>query len=192
MKHYGNKFVTMKNLIFMKFLSIISAAFFFAFTPAKIQSAHSFKIKAIDGGTIDLAAYKGKKILVVNTASQCGYTRQYSGLEELYKKYRNKLVVIGFPANNFGGQEPGSNEDIKKFCTSRFNVTFPMASKVSVKGNDIDPFFKWLTNKSENGVLDANISWNFNKFLLDEDGKLIQHFSSNVEPMSESITKYLQ
>ncbi len=176
----------------MKFLSIISAALFFAFTPAKIQSAHSFKIKAIDGGTIDLAAYKGKKILVVNTASQCGYTRQYSGLEELYKTYRNKLVVIGFPANNFGGQEPGSNEDIKKFCTSRFNVTFPMASKVSVKGNDIDPFFKWLTNKSENGVLDANISWNFNKFLLDEDGKLIQHFSSNVEPMSESITKYLQ
>jgi len=176
----------------MKFLSIISAAFFFAFTPAKIQSAHSFKIKAIDGGTIDLAAYKGKKILVVNTASQCGYTRQYSGLEELYKKYRNKLVVIGFPANNFGGQEPGSNEDIKKFCTSRFNVSFPMAAKVSVKGNDMDPFFKWLTNKSENGVLDANISWNFNKFLLDEDGKLIQHFSSNVEPMSESITKYLQ
>ncbi len=176
----------------MKLWMILGAICLMAFVPAKIESAHSFKVKAIDGDMIDLSAYKGKKILVVNVASKCGYTRQYEGLEALYKKYRTKLVVIGFPANNFGGQEPGSNEEIQEFCTSKFSVTFPMASKVSVKGSDIDPLFKWLTNKSENGVLDANITWNFNKFLLDENGKLIQHFSSNVEPMSEAITKYLQ
>jgi glutathione peroxidase len=175
----------------MKLLTILSAIAFMSFMPASVDSAHSFKVKAIDGGTMDLSAFKGKKILIVNTASQCGYTRQYAGLEELYKKYKGKLVVIGFPANNFGGQEPGSNQEIKEFCTSKFNVSFPMAAKVSVKGKDIDPFFKWLTNKSENGVLDANIGWNFNKFLLDENGKLIQHFGSNVEPMSEAITKYL-
>jgi glutathione peroxidase len=176
----------------MKILSILSAIVLMSFMPAKTDSVHSFKVKAIDGGIIDLSAYKGKKILLVNTASKCGYTRQYEGLEALYKKYRGQLVVIGFPANNFGGQEPGSDEEIKEFCTSKFNVTFPMASKVSVKGKDIDPLFKWLTNKSENGVLDANIGWNFNKFLIDENGKLLQHFGSNVEPMSEAITKYLK
>jgi glutathione peroxidase len=176
----------------MKLLTILSAILLMAFTPAKIDSAYSFKVKSIDGGAIDLSAYKGKKILIVNTASNCGYTRQYEGLEALYKKYKGQLVVIGFPANNFGGQEPGSNEEIKEFCTSKFNVTFPMAAKVSVKGKDIDPLFKWLTNKSENGVLDANISWNFNKFLLDENGALLQHFSQSVEPMSEAITKYLK
>jgi glutathione peroxidase len=176
----------------MKLLTILFAILLMAFTPAKTDSAYGFKVKSIDGGTIDLSAYKGKKILIVNTASKCGYTRQYEGLEALYKKYKGQLVVIGFPANNFGGQEPGSNEEIQEFCTSKFSVTFPLASKVSVKGNDIDPLFKWLTNKSENGVLDANIGWNFNKFLLDENGKLLQHFSSNVEPMSEAITKYLK
>lgn len=176
----------------MKILTILSAIVLMSFMPAKIDSVHSFKVKAIDGGTIDLSAYKGKKILLVNTASKCGYTRQYEGLEALYKKYRGQLVVIGFPANNFGGQEPGSDEEIKEFCTSKFSVTFPMASKVSVKGKDIDPLFKWLTNKSENGVLDANIGWNFNKFLIDENGKLLQHFGSNVEPMSDAITKYLK
>ncbi len=176
----------------MKFFSILSIIALMSFIPAKIDTAHSFKVKSIDGGTIDLSAYKGKKILIVNTASKCGYTRQYEGLEMLYKKYKGKLVVIGFPANNFGGQEPGTNEEIKEFCTGKFDVSFPMASKVSVKGADIDPLFKWLTNKSENGVLDANIGWNFNKFLLDENGKLIQHFASNVEPMSDDITKHLK
>jgi len=174
-----------------KVIFIAAAISSLAFAPIKSDTAYSFKVKSIDGGALDLSAYKGKKILIVNTASQCGYTRQYAGLEELYKKYKGKLVVIGFPANNFGGQEPGSNEQIKEFCTSKFSVTFPMASKVSVKGGDIDPLFKWLSNKSENGVLDATIGWNFNKFLLDENGKLLQHFSSNVEPMSDNITKYL-
>lgn len=171
---------------------VLLSAALLAFTPANQGSVHSFKVKNIDGGTLDLSKFKGKKILIVNTASQCGYTPQYEELQALYEKYNNKLVVIGFPANNFGGQEPGADAEIKTFCTSKYHVTFPMASKVSVKGADIAPLFKWLTNKSENGVLDANISWNFNKFLLDENGKLIQHFASSVKPMSESITKYLQ
>ena len=113
-------------------------------------------------------------------------------MEELYEQYKGKLVVIGFPANNFGGQEPGTNSEIKQFCTENYNVSFPMASKVSVKGKDIDPLFKWLTTQSENGVLDSEIGWNFNKFLLDENGRLLQHFDSKVEPTSEEITKYLK
>jgi glutathione peroxidase len=175
----------------MKYLSVLLALGLMAFA-APPASIHSFKVESIDGGTIDFSKFKGKKILVVNTASKCGYTPQYEGLEKLYEQYKDKLVIVGFPANNFGGQEPGSNADIKQFCTSNFNVQFPMAAKVSVKGSDAAPIFKWLTQKSENGVLDANISWNFNKFLLDENGQLIQHFSSKVEPDSEAITKYLK
>jgi glutathione peroxidase len=162
-----------------------------AFAPPS-SDVYQFKPVDINGSKMDLAQFKGKKILIVNTASQCGYTYQYEGLQKLADNYKTKLVVIGFPANNFGGQEPGSNQDIKTFCSNKYNVTFPMAGKVSVKGADIDPLFKWLTTKSENGVLDANIGWNFNKFLLDENGKLLQHFNSAVEPGSESITKYLK
>jgi glutathione peroxidase len=175
----------------MKYLGILAVLFLVAFRPGS-TSVHQFKVEDIDGGTIDFSQYKGKKILIVNTASKCGYTPQYEGLEELYKKYSDKLVIIGFPANNFMSQEPGSNADIKEFCTSKFNVTFPMAAKVSVKGKDIDPLFKWLTHKDENGVMDANVSWNFNKFLLDENGKLLQHFDSKVKPDSEEILKYLK
>ena len=175
----------------MKYFSFIALLLLFAFRPAT-SSIHQFKVPSIDGGSIDFSQYKGKKILVVNTASKCGYTKQYKGLEELYEQHKDKLVVIGFPANNFGGQEPGTNEEIKAFCTGNFNVTFPMAAKVSVKGKDIDPLFKWLTTQSENGVMDSEIGWNFNKFLLDENGKLIQHFDSKVEPTSEEITNYLK
>jgi glutathione peroxidase len=155
-------------------------------------SIHSFKVESIDGGTIDFSKYKGKKILVVNTASRCGYTPQYADLEALYQQYKGNLVVVGFPANNFGGQEPGSNADIKAFCKDNYKVTFPMAAKVSVKGNDQAPIYKWLCSKTENGVLDASVSWNFNKFLLDENGKLIAHYSSKVKPMDGEITKYLK
>lgn len=174
----------------MKYLGMLALLFLVAFRPAT-TSVHQFKVPDIDGGTIDFSQYKGKKILIVNTASKCGFTPQYEGLEALYKKYGDKLVIVGFPANNFMSQEPGTNAEIKEFCTSKFAVTFPMAAKVSVKGSDIDPLFKWLTHKDQNGVMDANISWNFNKFLLDEDGKLIQHFDSKVKPDSEEITKYL-
>ena len=155
------------------------------------KSIHSFKVEALDGSKIDFAAYKGKKILIVNTASQCGYTPQYEGLEKLYEKYKDKLVIVGFPANNFGAQEPGTNGEIKEFCKKNYGVTFPMATKVSVKGDDIAPIYKWLCNKSENGVLDATITWNFNKFLLDENGHLITKFDSKVTPMSDELTSKL-
>jgi glutathione peroxidase len=154
-------------------------------------SVYSFKVPALDGSTIDFAKFKGKKILIVNTASECGYTPQYADLQKLYDGYKSKLVIVGFPANNFGGQEPGSNTDIKEFCAKNYGVTFPMSEKVSVKGDDIHPLFKWLTSKTENGVMDADIKWNFTKFLLDEKGQLIAVFPSKVNPTSEEITKYL-
>lgn len=159
--------------------------------PATVQSIYDFKVDGLTGGTIDLAAYKGKKILIVNTASACGYTPQYEGLEALSKKYQDKLVVIGFPANNFNGQESGTNSEIKEFCKKNYGVSFPMAAKISVQGDDIAPLYKWLCNKSENGVLDAKIGWNFNKFLIDEKGNLVAHFESKVTPMSEEITSKL-
>lgn len=152
------------------------------------KNIYGFKVASLDGSTIDFSTFKGKKILIVNTASECGYTPQYKELEELYKKYQGKLVIVGFPANNFGEQEPGTNTEIKAFCTKNYGVTFPMAAKVSVKGDDIAPIYKWLTHKDENGVLDAEIKWNFNKFLLDEHGKMIAYFPSKVTPMSEEIT----
>lgn len=158
---------------------------------ATAASIHSFTVKALDGSNINFADFKGKKILIVNTASECGYTPQYKELEALYEKYKNQLVIVGFPANNFGGQEPGSNTEIKSFCEKNYGVTFPMAEKISVKGGDVAPIYKWLTSKSENGVLDAEIKWNFNKFLLDENGHIIAKFDSGTTPMSEEIVDKL-
>lgn len=155
---------------------------------AQARSIYDFKVEALEGDTIDFSAFKGKKILIVNTASKCGFTPQYEGLEQLYEKYKDKLVIVGFPANNFFSQEPGSNEIISEFCKKNYGVTFPMAAKISVKGKNIAPIYQWLCNKDENGVMDAKISWNFNKFLLDENGKLLAHFKSGVKPMSEEIT----
>ena len=157
----------------------------------KPKSIYDFKVASLNGGTIDFADFKGKKILIVNTASKCGFTPQYEDLEALYKKYEGKLVIVGFPANNFFSQEPGSNETIEAFCKKNYGVTFLMAAKVSVKGKDMTPIYKWLCSKAENGVMDAKISWNFNKFLLDENGKLIGHFKSKVKPMSEEIVSKL-
>jgi glutathione peroxidase len=151
------------------------------------KSIHDFKVLSLMGDTIDFNQFKGKKILIVNTASACGYTPQYEDLEKLYNQYKNKLVVIGFPANNFGAQEPGSNADIGAFCKKNYGVTFPMAAKVSVKGNDITPIYEWLTQKSKNGVLDTDITWNFNKFLLDEQGRIVAKFDSNTLPLSNDI-----
>jgi glutathione peroxidase len=161
----------------------------FAAGPATI---HHFKVPSIEGQTIDFSKFKGKKVLIVNTASKCGYTPQYAELEQLHKAYGSKLVIVGFPANNFGGQEPGSNAEINDFCQKNYGVSFVMAEKVSVKGTDIHPLFKWLTSKEENGVMDAEIKWNFTKFLLDEKGKLLAVFPSKVKPMGEEITSYLK
>jgi len=171
-------------------LSIITL---FSFTMLqKTSSIHQFKIKSIEGKTIDFASYKGKKILVVNTASACGYTPQYEGLQKLYEFKKSQLVIIGFPCNQFGGQESGTEAEIQTFCKSRYGVTFPLSAKIDVKGKNIAPLYKWLCSKSENGVLDAEIKWNFNKFLLDENGKLLAYFPSSVTPNSEEILKFLK
>ena len=167
------------------------AAFMNNNLPVALKSIYDFKVEGLDGSTINFSSFKGKKILVVNTASKCGFTPQYKELEELYKKYQDKLVIVGFPANNFNAQEPGTNSDIKEFCVKNYGVTFPMAAKISVKGDDIAPIYKWLCNKTENGVMDATITWNFNKFLLDENGKLITKFESKVTPMSDELTSKL-
>lgn len=156
------------------------------------KTIYDYKVESLDGGEINFADFKGKKILVVNTASECGFTPQYADLETLSKEYKDKLVVVGFPANNFGGQEPGSNEEIATFCQKNYGVTFPMAAKVSVKGDDTAPIFRYLTEKELNGVKNSAIMWNFTKFLVDENGKLIDSFVSTTKPTSESITKHLK
>lgn len=152
-----------------------------------VPNIFNFKVESIDGGTIDFSQFKGKKILIVNTASECGYTPQYEGLEKLYETYKDKLVIVGFPENNFGAQEPGSNEEIQKFCSSKYNVTFPMAAKISVKGSDMAPIYQWLTEKTQNGFGDFEVKWNFNKFLLNENGELIGYYPSKVTPLDSVL-----
>ena len=150
------------------------------------------KLKTIDGADADFSQYKGKKVLIVNTASECGYTPQYKDLEALYEQYKDKLVILGFPANNFGGQEPGTNEEIKKFCSDNYNVTFPMFEKISVLGDDQNAIYKWLTSKDLNGWNEQQPKWNFNKYLLDENGNLLKYYSSAVKPLSDEITSMLK
>jgi glutathione peroxidase len=152
---------------------------------------YNFKIEGLEGSSIDFSKFKGKKIMIVNTASKCGNTPQYAELEQLYEKYKDKLVIIGFPANNFGQQEPGSNSEIKEFCTKNYGVSFPMAAKVSVKGDDIAPIYKYLTDEAKKLGFEDPVKWNFTKFLLDEDGKLITVIHNKTKPMSEEVLKYL-
>lgn len=155
-------------------------------------SIYDFKIEGLDNKQIDFSKFKGKKILIVNVATYCGYTYQYKGMEKLYQTYKDKLVVIGFPANNFKNQEPNSNEKIQEFCRKDKGVTFPMAQKISVAGDDIHPIFNYLISEAQKiGTEEPIIKWNFTKFLVDENGKLLKVFRSKIEPMSEEITKYL-
>jgi glutathione peroxidase len=157
------------------------------------KSFYDFKVTTIDGQSFDLSSLKGKKVLVVNTASKCGNTPQYAQLEEIYKKYGGgKFTIIGFPANNFGAQEPGTNEEIKQFCTVNYGVTFQMMSKISVKGKDIDPLYMWLTTKEENGVMDAPVKWNFQKFMIDENGNLVGMVPPGEKPDSEKIMNWIE
>ena len=176
-----------------KILLIASVILFTSFfsPEKKATTIYKFKVEALDGGKIDFKKFKGKKILIVNTASKCGNTPQYAQLEELYEKYKDRLVIVGFPANNFGGQEPGTSSKIKEFCTKNYGVTFPMADKVSVKGDDIAPIFQYLVAEAEKLGFKDPIKWNFTKFLLDENGKLITVIHNKVKPMSEEVTKYL-
>lgn len=153
---------------------------------------YSFTVETIDGKEISLEQFKGKKVLVVNVASKCGFTKQYEALQKLYEKYGgDEFTIIGFPANNFLKQEPGTNEEIKEFCTLNYGVTFPMMAKISVKGKDIHPLYAWLTQKEKNGVMDAKVSWNFQKFMIDEDGKLVGMASPKTKPFDEKITSWI-
>jgi glutathione peroxidase len=156
------------------------------------NSFYDFKVETIDGEKFDFKSLKGKKVMIVNTASKCGLTPQYKDLEALYKQYGGKeFVIIGFPANNFKDQEPGNNADIKEFCTKNYGVSFPMMSKISVKGEDMAPVYKWLTQKSENGVKDSEVQWNFQKYLIDEKGNLVDVIPPKESPSSEKVTSWL-
>jgi len=162
-----------------------------SFTYPVSNTIYDFKLKTLSGEEITLGKFKGKKILLVNVASKCGYTPQYKNLQALHEKYKDKLVVIGFPANNFGWQEPGNAEEIQEFCSKNYGVTFQMMEKISVKGKDMHPLYQWLSNKEQNGVTDEAPGWNFCKYLMDENGKIIKFFSSKTDPLSEEITTLL-
>jgi len=163
---------------------------FFAMMFVAPSSVYDFKLTSIEGKPFSLDQYKGKKVLIVNTASKSGFTPQYADLQKLADLYKDKLVVVGFPANNFGQQDPGTNAEIRTFCTARFGVTFPLSQKVSVKGDDIDPLFKYLTS-APNPDFTGEIKWNFEKFLIDENGNLIHRFRSQTTPLDPKITQYL-
>lgn len=178
----------MKKILAMSVLMFISIALV-----AQTNSFYDFKVKNIDGDDFDLSSLKGKKVLVVNTASKCGFTPQYEDLQKLYEKYSSRgFVIIGFPANNFMKQEPGSEAEIKQFCTSNYSVTFPMMSKISVKGNDIHPLYEWLTKKEMNTKMDSKVKWNFQKYMIDENGKLVDVAYSKTNPMDDQIVSWIE
>jgi glutathione peroxidase len=153
------------------------------------SSVLDFTLNSIDGKPASLSAYRGKVLLIVNVASQCGYTPQYAGLEKIYEKYKDQgFVILGFPANNFGAQEPGTNEEIKTFCKTKYQVTFPMYAKVSVAGSDVTPLYQFLTDKKSNPATGGDIQWNFTKFLVDRNGKVIARFEPDIEPESPGMT----
>jgi glutathione peroxidase len=159
----------------------------------KVKSVLDFTMKDIDGKDVKLKKYKGDVLLIVNTASKCGYTPQYEGLQAIYEKYQAQgFYVLGFPANNFGGQEPGSEKEIKEFCESKYKVKFPMFAKISVKGEDQDSLYKFLTSKETNPNFAGDISWNFNKFLVDRKGNVVARFSSKDTPQSEAVTQAIE
>jgi glutathione peroxidase len=157
------------------------------------KTVHDFTLNSIDGQPAPLAAYKGKVMLLVNVASKCGFTPQYSALESTYEKYKDRgFVIVGIPANNFGAQEPGSNQEIKTFCSSKYHVTFPMMAKVSVKGDDITPLYQFLTDKSSNPQSGGEIKWNFTKFLIGPDGRVITRFEPEITPDSPQVTSAIE
>ena len=184
----------------MKIIGIITSLILSVFLITKSNKAtmninssiYDISINSITGEPIDLKAFKGKKILFVNTASECGFTGQYEDLEKLHKKYQDKLVVIGVPCNQFGGQEPGTLTEIKTFCEVNYGVTFLLTEKVDVKGDNQHPLYAWLTKKENNGVKNSGVKWNFQKYLIDENGNYINYYYSITKPMSSKITKYFE
>jgi glutathione peroxidase len=172
---------------------IILISLFTLKSNAQNMNLHSFTVEDINGDEYDLSQLKGKKVLVVNTASECGLTPQYETLEEVYQQYGgDEFTIIGFPANNFGGQEPGSDEEIKQFCQKNYGVSFPMMSKISVKGSDQHELYQWLTQKSKNGVEDAKVSWNFQKFMIDENGNYVSMVSPKESPDCDKIVNWIK
>ncbi|MGI9527961.1 MAG: glutathione peroxidase [Weeksellaceae bacterium] len=161
--------------------------------PQNQATIYDYTVRDIDGNDFDFSTLKGKKVMIVNTASKCGYTPQYEQLQEIYTKYKDKnFVIIGFPANNFNEQEPGSNQEIKQFCTANFGVEFPMMEKISVKGDDMAPIYQFLTKKELNGVLDSEVQWNFQKYLIGENGQLEHMFETKIEPNDPKITAWIE
>ena len=158
---------------------------------AQSSGFYDFRVKTLEGNEFDFSSLKGKKVMIVNTASKCGFTPQYKDLEEVYEKYKDNFVIIGFPANNFLSQEPGSAAEIRKFCTEKYGVTFPIMEKISVKGKDMAPIYKWLTSKEMNGVMDSTVKWNFQKYLIDENGKLVDVIYSSEKPSSAKILSWI-
>ena len=172
----------------MRILPALSLGIAMTISSFAASSVHDFTMNGIDGKPVALSQFKGKIVLFVNVASRCGYTPQYSGLESLYRKYKDKgFVIVGVPANNFGGQEPGSNEEIKQFCSRKYDVTFPMMSKVSVKGSDITALYAFLTS-----ARGGDIGWNFTKFLVGKDGKVIERFEPGIAPESPELVSVLE
>lgn len=177
----------------MKKITIILGLLIIATVAFSQKSFYDFKVTDIDGKEFDLSSLKGKKVLVVNTASKCGYTPQYEQLESIYKNYGDeKFTIIAFPANNFANQEPGTDAEVEEFCKKNYGVSFPIMSKISVKGDDQHPLYRWLTHKSENGVLDSDVKWNFQKYLIDENGKLIDMVETKVKPDDEKIVSWIK
>ncbi len=157
------------------------------------KSVYDFTLKDIDGQDVKLSSFKGKVVMIVNVASKCGFTPQYQGLQKVYAEYQSQgFVILGFPANNFMGQEPGTNEEIKTFCSTKYNVSFPIFSKISVKGSDLNPLYKFLTDKTTDPDFGGEISWNFNKFLIDRNGKIIARFGSPDKPESDKVTQAIE
>ena len=178
----------MKRLLIVAFIAMALLN-----TSMAQKSFHDFTVTSITGEEVNLSQFKGKKVLVVNTASNCGFTPQYDGLQALWEKYGDKnFVIIGFPANNFMKQEPGSNDEIASFCKLNYGVTFPMMAKISVKGSDIHPLYAWLTTKSQNGVLSAGVKWNFQKFIIDEEGRVVDYFAPTTKPDDKRIIRWIE
>jgi glutathione peroxidase len=178
----------MKKLVILLTFTIIASVVVNA-----QQTFHDFKVKTLTNQDFDLASLKGKKVMVVNTASKCGLTPQYKDIEALYKKYKDKgFVVIGFPANNFMNQEPGTNEEIAEFCEVNYGVTFPMMDKISVKGNDQHPVYSWLTEKAKNGKMDSEVKWNFQKYLINENGELVDVLQPREKADSEKVINWIE
>lgn len=175
-----------KKIYSLLFIVMISTSLF-----SQSTGFYDFKVKTLEGKDFDFASLKGKKVMIVNTASKCGYTPQYEDLQTLYEQFGQKLVIIGFPANNFMNQEPGTAEEIREFCNSKYEVTFPLMEKISVKGKDMHPLYQWLTSKDKNGVMDSSVKWNFQKYLIDENGKLIDVLYSKEKPGSEKVITWL-